>query len=292
MSKTSEEMIDMHRPYTWTDNRLIAGLVAAFAGTFFATMFGEWFFSIGWVPFSFNTLNAEVWATNFHNLSGFFAVTGSCAPPSALGTSACLSPDFTYFLGMWSHYSQGIVFGLVFTMLVYPNLPGRMSVGNNLIKGLIWGWTLWIVSSSFVMPLLYGVGFWFSYWGPTFGLGQANLIFYNFVWHSIYGFVLGMFFSPVSRMTGEMGETGQAKKSMMSIGPLAHWGQIVLGWIIIIIGGWISSIGATVDPNTHLLLSNAWLGAGQAAAPYGVIVGLIGLIVATSPAFKKWRMMK
>ncbi len=275
-------MIDMQRPYSWTDNRLVAGLVAAFAATVFATMFGEWFYALGWVPFSFNTLNAEAWATNFHNLSGFFAIT----------TNTALSPDFVYFLGMWAHYLQGIVFGLVFTLLVYPNLPGPMTVGANLVKGLIWGWTLWIVSSSFVMPLLYGVGFWFSYWGSAFGLGQSNLIFYNFVWHSIYGFVLGMFFSPVSKMTGEMGETGQAKKSIMSIGPLAHWGQIVLGWIVIIIGGWISSIGFTADPKTHLLISNQWLGAGQAASSYGVVVGLIGLIIATAPAFNKWRMKK
>ncbi|MDV3292749.1 MAG: hypothetical protein LYZ70_00585 [Nitrososphaerales archaeon] len=278
MSKMSHEMVDVHRPYAWTDNRLVAGLVAAFGATFFATMFGEWFYAIGWVPFSFNTLNAEVWATNFHNLSGFFAVTAKTA----------LSPDFTYFLGMWAHYSQGIIFGLVFTLLVYSNLPGPMTVGANLVKGLLWGWTLWIVSNSFVMPLMYGTGFWFSYWGSAFGLGQTNLIFYNFVWHSIYGFVLGMFFSPVSKMTEGMGETGQAK---MSMGPMAHWGQVVLGWIIIIIGGWISSLGFTTNAQGSAL-TNAWLGAGQASSPWGVVVGLIGLIVATAPAFNKWRMKR
>lgn len=275
----SHEMIDVQHPYSWTDNRLVAALVAAFGATFFATMFGEWFYALGWVPFSFNTLNGEVWATNFHNLSGFFAVTAKTA----------LSPDFTYFLGMWAHYSQGIVFGLVFTMLVYPNLPGPMTVGANLVKGLIWGWTLWIVSSSFVMPLLYGTGFWFSYWGSAFGLGQGNLIFYNFVWHSIYGFVLGMFFSPVAKTNGETGESG--KGMMMPMGSPAHWGQIVLGWIIIIIGGYISSLGFTTNA-AGSGLTNAWTGAGQAASSWGVIVGLIGLIVATAPAFKNWRMKR
>jgi hypothetical protein len=263
--------------YGWTHNRLVAGIVAAIGATFFATMFGEWFFSIGWIPFSFNTLNAEVWATNFRNLSGFFAIT----------KGQFLTPDFTYFLGMWSHYSQGIVFGLVFSLLVYPNLPGSMSVGGNLLKGLLWGWTLWIVSSSFVMPLLYGTGFWFSYWGSAFGLGQSNLIFYNFVWHSVYGFVLGMFFGPVPKMEGGTG----AGTSQSTTGSVSHWGQVVLGWIVIIVGGYISSWGFTTNASGSGL-TNAWLGAGQANAPYGVIVGLIGLIIATAPAFKEWRKKK
>jgi hypothetical protein len=283
-------MVDVKRPYSWTDNRLVAALVAAFAATWFATMFGEWFYAVGWVPFTFNTLNAETWATNFKLVGGTFY---GLAP---------LSSDFTYFLGMWSHYSQGILFGLIFTMLVYPNLPGPMSVGNNLIKGVLWGWTLWIVSSSFVMPLLYGTGFWFSYWG-TFGLpggSQSQLIFYNFVWHTIYGFTLGMFFSPVS--SSGMGMSG-GSTSKMSIGPVGHWAQIILGWIVLVVGGWIATSGAVNCgakgaagfgtgiggcPATTLL-SNGWWGAGQAAAPYGVLVGLIGLIIATGPYFfSRW----
>ena len=273
----SDDMIDMQRPYTWTDNRLLAGVVAAAAATWFATMFGEWFGSIGWVPFSFNTLNAEVWATNFKALGGFFAVTQGQA----------LSADFTYFLGMWAHYSQGILFGLIFTLLVYPNLPGRMSVGMNLVKGLLWGWTLWLVSTSFVMPLLYGTGFWFSYWG-SFGLPngtQTDLVFYNFVWHSIYGFTLGMFFSPVSRSGGM--STGP------KMGPIGHWAQIIVGWAVLIIGGWIASQGFTTCgatagpacPTAYSSLTNGWAGAGQALAPWGVLVGLIGLIIATGPYF-------
>lgn len=276
MSKISEEFMAMRVHFGYTHNRLVAGLVAAFAATFLATMFGEWFFAVGWVPFSFNTLNAEVWATNFHNLSGFFAVTAKTA----------LSPDFTYFLGMWAHYSQGIVFGLIFALLLYPNLPGPMKTGNNLLKGLIWGWTLWIVSSSFIMPLLYGTGFWFSYWGSAFKLGQSNLIFYNFVWHSVYGFVLGMFFSPLPKNEGGTGAPAPSMK--MSIGPVVHWGQVVIGWIVIIIGGYVSSIGFTTNA-AGSGLTNAWLGAGQAAAPWGVILGIIGLIIATGPSFSDMR---
>ncbi|MDA4128577.1 MAG: hypothetical protein OK422_03880 [Thaumarchaeota archaeon] len=267
MAKISDDFIARRVHFGFTDNQLKAGLVASVAATFLATMFGEWFFAVGWIPFSFNTLNAEVWATNFKTLSGFFPIT----------TGQLLSPDFTYFLGMWSHYSQGIVFGLIFTMLVYPNLPGPMKVGNNLVKGLIWGWTLWIVSSSFVMPLLYGTGFWFQHWGTAFGLGVTNLIFYNFVWHSTYGFVLGMFFSPAPKPDA----AATVSTPVSSGGSISHWGQVVLGWIILIVGGYISSSSGSFAS------TGAYVPGANAA--YGIIVGLIGLAIATGPSFAGMR---
>jgi len=243
--------------YGFTKNRLVASLVAVTGATFLATMFGEWYGAVGWpVPFSFNTLNAEVWATNFKNLAGFFAVTKGQA----------LSPDFTYFLGMWAHYSQGIFFGLLFTFFIYPNFPGRMTIGSNLIKGLLWGLTLVIISNSYVMPLLYGTGFWFSVWGTFFpnavGGGQLNLAFDNVVWHATYGFLLGMFFSPVLK--------GGASSEGSSVGSVSRWGQLILGWIVIILGGYVSTSYASL-------------------ASWGIIIGIIGLAIATGPPFSKWR---
>ncbi len=255
MSKISDEIMAMRVHFGFTDNQLKAGLVAAVAATFFATMFGEWFTAVGWpVAFSFNTLNAEVWATNFKSLSGFFAIT----------KGQLLSPDFTYFLGMWAHYSQGVVFGLVFAFLVYPNLPGPMKTGSNLLKGLLWGWTLFLVSSAFVMPLLYGTGFFFSVWGTFFPPnGQWQLIFQNFVWHSIYGFVLGIFFSPLPKSAASM---GAAPPTLMeSKRDFAAWGQLVAGWVVVVLGGYFSSSSTTY-------------------ASWGIIIGLIGLAIATGPS--------
>jgi len=257
MSKTYDDTDNIH--YGFTRNRLVAALVASAAATFLATMFGEWYFAVNWpVSFSFNTLNAQVWATNFKNLAAFSATT----------KGQVLSADFTYLLGMWSHYSQGIIFGLLFAFFIYPNFPGPMKTGSNLVKGILWGLTLAIVSNSFVMPLLYGSGFWFSTWGTFFpnaaGGGQVNLIFDNLVWHATYGFLLGMFFSPLMK-------TGGSSGSSMSAGSMSQWGQVVLGWIVITLGGWASTSSA-------------------GAASWGVIVGIIGLIIATGPPFKNWRM--
>ncbi len=254
MSKISDEIMAMRVHFGFTDNQLKAGLVAAVAATIFATMFGEWFTAVGWpVAFSFNTLNAQVWATNFKSLSGFSAIT----------KGQLLSPDFTYFLGLWAHYSQGIIFGLLFAFLVYPNLPGSMKTGSNLLKGLLWGWTLFLVSSAFVMPLLYGSGFFFSVWGTFFPPnGQAQLIFQNFVWHSVYGFVLGIFFSPLPKSSEAM---GAGAPTMESKRDFAAWGQLVAGWVVVVLGGYFSSSSTTY-------------------ASWGVIIGLIGLAIATGPS--------
>lgn len=262
----SDEIMAKRVHFGFTDNHLVAALVASTGATFLATMFGEWFGAVNWpVAFSFNTLNAEVWANNFHNLSFFF--------PNVFGKAgAALTPNFTYFLGMWAHYSQGIFFGLLFAFFIYPNLPGPMKTGNNLVKGTLWGLTLVIVSNSYVMPLLYGSGFWFSTWGTFFPPnGQANLIFDNVVWHATYGFLLGMFFNPLPKADAGMGTSAPA--SGMAMGSVSQWGQLVLGWIVIIVGGYISTSSAS-------------------AASWGVIPGLIGLIIATGPPLKAWRMKK
>lgn len=269
MSKMQEELNSDNVHYGFTKNRLVAAIVASTAATFLATMFGEWYSAVGWpVSFSFNTLNAEVWATNFKNLAGFFPVT----------QGQTLSADFTYFLGMWAHYSQGLFFGFLFAFFIYPNFPGGKKIGSNLVKGTLWGLTLVIVSNSFVMPLLYGAGFWFSNWGPlleSFGVTcaggcQANLAFDNIVWHATYGFLLGMFYSPLMKSGTSMGETSSGS---MSGGSASRWGQIILGWIVIILGGWVS---------TQIAGAQSW----------GVIVGLIGLIFATGPPFRDWRRSK
>ncbi len=266
MSKISDEIKAMRVHFGFTDSQLKAGLVASVAATFLATMFGEWFPAVGWTAFSFNFLNGEAWATNFKNLAGFYPIT----------QGTVLSPDFTYFLGMWAHYWQGIIFGLLFTLLVYPNLPGLMRTGNNILKGLLWGWTLFLVSSSFVMPLLYGTGFMFSHWGNDFGIGQTNLIFWNFTWHSVYGFILGVFYNPLPKAEAGMGTS--ETKTAGSWGSAAHWGQIVLGWIVVIIGGYVSSIGTKVSATDPRLFTVGGL------AAWGIILGLIGLILVTGPS--------
>jgi hypothetical protein len=272
MSKISDEIMANRVHFGFTSNQLKAGVVGSLAATFLATMFGEWFPALGWTAFSFNTLNAEVWATNFKSLSGFFPVT----------TGQLLSADFTYFLGMWAHYAQGLFFGLLFAFVIYPNLPGGMGVGKNLLKGLVMGWTLFIVSTSFVMPLLYGTGFWFQRWGVDFGLGQAQLIWQNFVWHSIYGLVLGIFYSPVPKSEAGMGTTPAS--SLGSMGSIAHWGQVILGWVVLVVGGYISSSGVTFSAKGAYI-------AGPYAS-WGVLGMIVGLALVGGPSFSAMRKKK
>ncbi len=170
----TEEILRNRVHFYVSESRLVAGLVASSAGVLMATAFGIWFVGVGWTQFDFNALNANMWAA------------------SAKGFGLKLSPEFTYALGAFAHYLQGIVFGLIFVFVVHPNFPGGLNTRDNLIKGLVWGWTLWLISSSVWMPLLFGSGFLFGTWG------YANLA-YNFVWHSVYGLFLGTLYNPLPK---------------------------------------------------------------------------------------------
>jgi len=79
----------------------------------------------------------------------------------------------------------------------------------NLIKGLIWGGALWIISSALWMPLLIGPIFNLSplnTFGLPCGVGPfltcfgpygVQALFTNLFWHMIWGVNLGLLFSPM-----------------------------------------------------------------------------------------------
>ncbi len=172
----TEEILRGRVHFYVSESRLVSGFIASAIGVIMATAFGIWFKAVGWTQFDFNSLNAFLWAGSAGNLG------------------LKLSSEFTYTLGALAHYGQGIVFGLIFVYVVHPNFPGRLNTRNNLVKGLLWGWALWIISSSLWMPLLFGTGFLFGTWG------YANFA-YNLVWHSIYGLHLGLFYNPLPKPT-------------------------------------------------------------------------------------------
>lgn len=165
----------------------ISGLVAALIATHVATVSGLWFDAARLPKFDFNSLN------------GFLA----------LGLPYGFTHPFeTFLVGGVIHYLSGIIWGLVFALVIHPMMGRTMkplaalTPTNNYIKGLLWGWTLWIISSALWMPLLIGpllapygvtVGTFLTSFGP-FGV-QA--LFTNLLWHSIYGLNLGLLFSPV-----------------------------------------------------------------------------------------------
>jgi hypothetical protein len=176
-----------------------SAVIAGFIATHIATMAGLWFGGARLPTFDFNTLNGYL-VLNAASMSLTYSFT---------------HPFENFVLGGAIHYTSGILWGVIFGLIVHPAI-GRVSKSlaplthtMNLTKGIIWGVTLWIISSALWMPLLIGpllgpvltgapnnfpcgVGPFLTCFGP-YGI-QALLT--NLLWHMIYGVNLGLLFSP------------------------------------------------------------------------------------------------
>jgi hypothetical protein len=146
---------------------LLAGAVA----TQFATVFGIWFRGFG-LP----TLN---WP----------AVNGALIIPTS-------SASAQYFAGWISHFADGVFFALLFALLFHPLVPLRNTILGNIIKAILYGSVLAIISAAWFVPYVAyphsGAGIFSS------GFGW-KLVFGIFLWHWIYGYFLGSVYCPLPR---------------------------------------------------------------------------------------------
>src|SRR3989442_947038 len=154
-----------------------SGVIAGLVATHIATIFGLWFYGARLPKFDFRSLNGYIYV-------GLpFGFT---------------HPDVAFVVGGVFHYVDGILFGLIFALVVSP-MMGRvikplapMTPTTNYIKGLIWGWTLWIISSALWMPLL--IGPILAPYGAPVGVFLTSFDGYgvqallaNLLWHTIWG---------------------------------------------------------------------------------------------------------
>jgi hypothetical protein len=161
----------------------VSAVIAAFVATHVATVAGLWFNAARLPTFNFPLLNGFL----------IFGFTGA-------------SGDATFVVGGVIHYIDGVLWGLIFALIIHPML-GRfikplapLTPTVNLVKGLIWGVVLWIISSALWMPLLIGgqLGIPVGWFLTSFGPYGVQALFTNLLWHSIYGVNLGLLFSPRS----------------------------------------------------------------------------------------------
>ena len=183
----------------------MSALVAAFIATHVASMAGLWFGGARLPVFSFNDLNGYLVLTLNYGFT---------------------HPAENFVIGGIIHYTSGILWGLIFALVIHPML-GRwvkplaaLTPTNNYIKGLIWGWVLWIISSALWMPLLIGplfapIGVGVGPFLTSFGPYGVQAVFTNLLWHSIYGLNLGLLFSPVPA-TGS--RTGWSRSTAVGMG--------------------------------------------------------------------------
>jgi hypothetical protein len=168
---------------------LLAGAVA----TQFATVFGLWFRGFGLPQLNWPVANGEL----------ILGLPATSTPTPAI-----------YIVGELSHFTDGIFFALLFALLFHPLVPLRNTLLGNLIKALLYGTVLAIISAAWWVPAVYvphhagflstGVGYG---WKLTFGI---------FLWHWIYGYFLGTVYCPAPR------EVAAPADPMPSTGPSAE----------------------------------------------------------------------
>jgi len=162
-----------------TNHRIVAAALGGFVGVHIATICGFFMPGVGLPRLDWNTVNGMI-----------YTPTGS--------------PNVQFLSGAIFHYTDGIVFGIMYALTLHLLLKRwRSSTAGNVVKGLVFGTILATISAAFMAPRVYypsaHVGF-FSH-----NLGW-KVVFAIYVWHWIYGLHLGTVYNP--RDDRELAEEG------------------------------------------------------------------------------------
>jgi len=156
---------------------LVMALVAGLAATHIATITGYWFHGIGLADLQFPQFNGYLLFRP--ELGAEFGVFE-------------ISPTIRLVTGWIVHTFTGVVWALVYAVVVLPMLKWK----NNMSKALLWGAILATISALWWVPELF----------PEFDLGFFSWNFDDgflgvvaiYLWHGIYAVNLGLFYNPMS----------------------------------------------------------------------------------------------
>jgi hypothetical protein len=165
----------------WVDDRPILSLVlVGIIATQLGTYFGYVFPAIGLPELPWPLFNGDLAApATTLNESGEFV----------WGTSD------QFFVGQSLHFINGIVFAILYGVLVRPLIGWTKTVGGNIRMGLLYGVVMTIISAGLLVPYAYvpdqGYGL-FVFYGPDGWKLPAGIL----LWHLIYGLFLGLLYQP------------------------------------------------------------------------------------------------
>jgi len=160
-----------------TTHPLAMALVAGILATHIATITGYWYHGIGLRDLDFPTFNGYLL---FRPEMGTeeFAVFGVPLPIRLL-------------YGWTVHLFTGVVFAMVYAVLIQPMLKWR----SNMAKALAWGAVLAIISGLWWVPVLFNeFDLGFAAWNFDGWKGIVAI----FLWHAIWAVNLALFYNPLS----------------------------------------------------------------------------------------------
>jgi hypothetical protein len=158
---------------------LLTGVIATQLGTYFGYVFP----AVGLPPLPWPLYNGILGTTiadgfNKSVVDEAFAVSGEA-----------------FFVGNTLHYINGIVFAVLWGVFFRDSVPIKNTYGGNIMKGLLYGLIMTIISAGLLVPYAYvpeqGYGF-FLFDGPDGWKLPLGIL----IWHLIYGYFLGALWNP------------------------------------------------------------------------------------------------
>ncbi|MGZ4725803.1 MAG: hypothetical protein ACXV8L_16490 [Ilumatobacteraceae bacterium] len=174
---------DRYRNWVYC-HQVKAAALAGFVATQIGTIWGYYAIGIGLPSLPFPAYNGLLFSR-----------------PSVAGDFSNFGNVGSWFLGQSIHFTNGIVFALMFGLVAYKSLPTFLPKMKSVQKGLVFGVVQTIISIGFLFPYVYapksGFGV-FSFGDNAFGNNHDHwkLPFAVLLWHLIYGAVLGLLYDP------------------------------------------------------------------------------------------------
>jgi hypothetical protein len=160
-----------------TTRPLAMALVAGILATHIATVTGYWFHGIGLRDLDFPSFNGML----------LFRPGVGDDLIAAAGTSLPLR----LVTGWIAHLFTGVVFAMVYAVLIQPMLRWK----SNMAKALAWGAVLAIISGLWWVPVLFNeFDLGFAAWNFDGWKGIVAI----FLWHAIWALTLALFYNPLS----------------------------------------------------------------------------------------------
>lgn len=158
-------------------------------------------------------------ATQMATIIGYYLIgIGLPAVPWPLFNGILVAPagEFggvgSFFAGQSIHMVDGVVFAILFAVLVFGKLPFATTTNGNVQRGLVYGAILAIISAGFLVPYVYvpkqGFGL-FSFDGPDGWKLPASILVFHLVW----GGFLGMLYNPSRRASDSYNPSVRASES-------------------------------------------------------------------------------
>jgi len=101
----------------------------------------------------------------------------------------------SFFVGQSIHMVDGVIFAILFVILVRSKIPLPNTSAGNIGKGVIYSTVMAVISAGFLVPYCYapksGYGF-FSFSTPDGWKLPASIL----IFHLVYGYFLGLLCDP------------------------------------------------------------------------------------------------